>query len=179
MSFFKSLSVKTRRRRLLQGLILLLVLTATIPAFTEEKPAVKLSSHEISLSASLKAREEAVAVREKAAAEKEKELAALAREIEDRYAQLSKSQEEFKAQLVKAGPSSEVAATKGKEQNFKRLIKVYSEMSPSKLAPLLDKMEDQEAVEILKAMKTEAVAKIIPKLAVDKAVRVSRLLGMP
>jgi hypothetical protein len=28
-------------------------------------------------------------------------------------------------------------------------------------------------------MKTDAVAKIIPKLAQDKAVRVSRLLGLP
>ena len=52
-------------------------------------------------------------------------------------------------------------------------------MSPSKVAPLLDKMEDVEAVEILRAMKTEAVAKIIPKLSQDKAVRVSRLLGLP
>jgi hypothetical protein len=40
-------------------------------------------------------------------------------------------------------------------------------------------MEDVEVAEILRAMKTEAVAKIIPKLGQDKAVRVSRLLGLP
>ena len=51
-------------------------------------------------------------------------------------------------------------------------------MSASKVAPLLNQMTDDEAVEILKAMKPEAVAKIIPKLEQSKAVRLSKQLGL-
>jgi len=51
-------------------------------------------------------------------------------------------------------------------------------MSATKVAPLLDKMEDGDVVEILRAMKTDEVAKIIPRLDPDRAVRVSRGLGM-
>ncbi|HIJ90411.1 MAG: MgtE protein [Desulfobulbaceae bacterium] len=160
-----------KRRSVIQILIVLLTLAVTIPAFTEEKSPVRLTSQEISVSAALKEREEALAAREKALAAKEKELAALNKEVDEKFTQLNALQEELKGQLGRAG--------KGKDQQFKNLIKVYSAMSPSKVAPLLDKMEDVEAVEILRAMKTEAVAKIIPKLSQDKAVRVSRLLGLP
>ncbi len=162
---------KRNRRYVIQILIVLLTLVVTIPAFTEEKPPVRLTPQEVSVSAGLKEREDALAAKEKTMAEKEKELAALNKEVDEKYSQLNALQEELKGQLGGAG--------KGRDQQFKNLIKIYSAMSPSKVAPLLDKMEDVEAVEILRAMKTEAVAKIIPKLGQDKAVRVSRLLGLP
>ena len=157
---------------LISILVVLLTLVVTIPAFTQEdKSPVKLTPQEISVSVQLKEREDAVAAKEKALAAKEKELAALAKEVDEKYIQLNALQEELKGQLGGAG--------KGRDQQFKNLIKIYSAISPSKVAPLLDKMEDDEVVEILKAMKAEAVAKIIPKLTQDKAVRVSRLLGLP
>jgi len=162
---------KRNRRYVIQIFTVLLILLVTIPAFTEEKPPGRLTPQEISGAAALKEREDALAVKEKALAEKEKELAALNKEVDEKYTKLNALQEELKGQLG--------GAVKGKDQQFKNLIKVYSAMSPSKVAPLLDKMEDAEAVEILRAMKTEAVAKILPKLAQDKAVRVSRLLGLP
>ena len=162
---------KCNRRHLVKIFIVLLTLAITIPAFTEEKPPIKLTPQEISVSAGLKEREDAVTAKEKALAEKEKELAALNKEVDEKFTKLNALQEELKGQLD--------GAVKGKDQQFKNLIKIYSAMSPSKVAPLLDKMEDTEAVEILRAMKTEAVAKIIPKLGQDKAVRVSRLLGLP
>jgi flagellar motility protein MotE (MotC chaperone) len=162
---------KRNRKYAIQILVVLLTLAATIPAFTEEPPPSRLTPHEISVSAKLKEREDALAAKEKAMAEKEKELAALNKDVDEKYTKLNTIQEELKGQLGGAG--------KGKDQQFKNLIKIYSAMSPSKVAPLLDKMEDVEAVEILRAMKTDAVAKILPKLSQDKAVRVSRLLGLP
>ena len=162
---------KRNRRYLIQILTVLLTLVVTIPAFTEEKSPVKITPQEISGAAGMKEREDALAAKEKAMAEKEKELAALNKEVDEKYTKVNAIQEELKGQLG--------GAVKGKDQQFKNLIKIYSAMSPSKVAPLLDKMEDVEAVEILRAMKTEAVAKIIPKLSQDKAVRVSRLLGLP
>jgi len=149
----------------------MLIMLMTIPAFTEEKPPLKLTPQEISGALGLKERENVLAVKEKALAEKEKELTALNKEVDEKFTKLNALQEELKGQLG--------GAVKGKDQQFKNLIKIYSAMSPSKVAPLLDKMDDVEAVEILRAMKTEAVAKIIPKLGQDKAVRVSRLLGLP
>lgn len=162
---------KRNRGYLIASLIVLLPLVAAIPAFTEEPPPARLTPQEVSVSAKLKEREDAIAAKEKALAEKEKELSALNKEVDEKFNKLNAIQEELKGQLGGAG--------KGKDQQFKNLIKIYSAMSPSKVAPLLDKMEDDEAVEILRAMKTDAVAKIIPKLAQDKAVRVSRLLGLP
>jgi flagellar motility protein MotE (MotC chaperone) len=162
---------KRNRRYVLPILAGLLTLAVAIPAFTEEKPPGRLTPQEISGAAALQEREEALAVKEKALAEKEKELAALNKEVDEKYTKLNALQEELKGQLG--------GAVKGQDQQFKNLIKVYSAMSPSKVAPLLDKMEDVEVAEILRAMKTEAVAKIIPKLGQDKAVRVSRLLGLP
>lgn len=162
---------KNNRRYLIPVFTVLLTLAVTIPAFTEEKSPVKLTPQEISSAVGLKEREDALAAKEKALAEKEKELAALKKEVDEKFTQLNALQEELKGQLGGAG--------KGRDQQFKNLIKIYSAMSPSKVAPLLDKMEDDEAVEILRAMKTEAVAKIIPKLTQAKAVRVSRLLGLP
>ena len=162
---------KRNRRYLILVVTVLLTLVVTIPAFTEEKPPGRLTPQEISGAAGLREREDALAAKERAMAEKEKELSALNKEVDEKYTKLNALQEELKGQLG--------GAVKGKDQQFKNLIKVYSAMSPSKVAPLLDKMEDAEAVEILRAMKTEAVAKIIPKLGQDKAVRVSRLLGLP
>ena len=162
---------KRNRRYGISIFAVVLTLVVTIPAFTEEKPPGRLTSQEISGAAALKEREDALAAKEKALAEKEKELSALNKEVDEKYTKLNALQEELKGQLG--------GAVKGKDQQFKNLLKVYSAMSPSKVAPLLDKMEDVEAVEILRAMKTEAVAKIIPKLGQDKAVRVSRLLGLP
>ena len=162
---------KNDRRYVVQIFVVLLTLGVSRPAFTEEKPPIRLTPQEVSVSAQLKEREDVLAAKEKALAVKEKELAALNKEVDEKFTKLNALQEELKGQLGGAG--------KGKDQQFKNLIKIYSAMSPSKVAPLLDKMEDVETVEILRAMKAEAVAKIIPKLGQDKAVRVSRLLGLP
>jgi flagellar motility protein MotE (MotC chaperone) len=161
---------KPSRRYAIPVFVVLLSLVVTIFAFSEEKYPARLTAQDISASAGLKDREDALAVREKALAEKEKELVALNREVDEKFSRLNALQEEFKGQIGRAA--------QGRDQEFKKLIKIYSAMSPSKVAPLLGQMEDAEAVEILRAMKAEAVAKIIPKLTPDKAVRVTRLLGL-
>ena len=162
---------KSNRKYIVLILLVLSALMVTIPVFAEENSPVRLTPQEISVSASLKKREDAVAAKEKALAEKEKEVNAFSKEVDEKYTKLNALQEQLKGQLG--------GAAKGQDQQFKNLIKIYSAMSPSKVAPLLDKMEDIEAVEILRAMKTDAVAKILPKLGQDKAVRVTRLLGLP
>ncbi|MFZ5776059.1 MAG: MotE family protein [Thermodesulfobacteriota bacterium] len=151
------------------GLALLLALAAS-PAVAADKGPVKVTSEEAALAASLKSREDAIAVREQAVAAKEAELKQLAKEVDEKYARLIARQEELKKQIGGMGGV--------REQRFRNLVKIYTTMSPSKVAPLLDKMDDDEATEILKAMKAEQVAKILPKIEPTKAVRLSRQLGL-
>lgn len=135
----------------------------------EQKP-VKATAQEISESGSLRAREEAVEVKEKELGIKEQELVELQKELDAKLENLIALQSDLKVQLD--------ALKSVKDQRFRNLINVYTAMSASKVAPLLDKMEDDEAAEILKAMKPDVVAKILPKMDKDKAVRLSKDLGL-
>lgn len=140
------------------------------PAMAADKKPVKASAQEIALSATLKEREAAVVAKEKELALKEEELAKLSQQVDEKYTKLIALQQEVKTQLEDLN--------KERDQRFRNLIKIYSNMSASKVAPLLDKMEDADAVEILRAMKAEEVAKIMPKLDQNKAVRLSMRLGL-
>ena len=119
---------------------------------------------------SLKEREEKVQEREEQLKVLEKELADVQKEVDGKFAKLVALQTVVKGQLEELSTSTEV--------QFRSLVKVYSTMSSSKVAPLLNKMEDRSVVKILRAMKADVVAKIIPKLNQDKAVAVSKKLGM-
>ena len=146
-----------------------LVCSSAVVAGVSEKP-VRITPRDVEQAIDLKAREDAVAAREKALAEKEKELAMIQKDIDEKLARIEELQKNVEARL------DELNAVPDKE--FRNLIKVYSSMRASKVAPLLDKMSVDEAVKILRAMKTDAVAKIIPKLEPNKAVAVSKKLGM-
>jgi flagellar motility protein MotE (MotC chaperone) len=136
----------------------------------KEEGPVKVTAQELSLSKSLRAREEAVEAREKELLMREQELAEMQKELDAKVEKLIGLQNEFKIQL------DELKTVRDKR--FRNLVNVYTAMSASKVAPLLDKMEDDEAVEILMAMKPDGVAKILPKMNKDKAVRLSKLLGL-
>ncbi len=122
--------------------------------------------------ASLKAREDAVAAREKENDRRKLELDRLEKEVNEKLAKLTALQDDVQKKL------DYIKGLNVRDKEFRNLIKVYSAMSASKVAPLLDEMKDDNVAKILRAMKADEVAKIIPKLDKDKAVRVSRLLGM-
>jgi len=135
-----------------------------------EKKPVRVGPGEMELAVSLKEREQAVADKEKDLARREEQLAALRQELDEKLARLATLQQDLQARLAEL---QQVA-----DKDFKNLIKVYSAMSATRLAPLLNDMDDAAVTKILKAMKSDLVAKIIPKLEQGKAVRVSRQLGM-
>ena len=159
--------------RLQRGFFCIIMIAFLMPVglvgAVEKKP-VRITSEDVEQAIDLKAREEAVVTKEKALVERERELALVEKDINEKLAKVQELQNSIKKQL------EELNAVPGKE--FKNLIKVYSAMSASKVAPLLDKMSVDEATQILRAMKTDAVAKIIPKLEPNKAVAVSKKLGM-
>ncbi|MEJ2031752.1 MAG: hypothetical protein P8Y63_01645 [Deltaproteobacteria bacterium] len=157
--------MNTKIKLLGRGLLIAL-LTVSSPCLAAEQNPVRISPGEIDLAA----REQAVAVREKEVATKEEKLRNLQKEIEFRQERLEKLQKEVADKLAEL--------TAVEDQRLRKLVRVYSSMRPSKVAPLLNRMGDEAVVDIFRAMKTATVAQIIPKLDPDKAVRISKKLGM-
>ncbi len=148
--------------------LMVLVFPAALPAAPDS--GGRLRPDDVKKATALAAREKEIAAREKALADKERELNLLQKDVDAKLEKLTALQREVTAKLA------ELNAVPDKE--FKNLIKIYSAMKASKVAPLLNKMPVDDAVRILRAMKTPAVAKIIPKLDAALAVEVSRRLGM-
>jgi len=140
-----------------------------VEAGAKNKPP-QVTAKEVAQATTVQAREQSVAAQEQALARKEQELTALQTELDTKLARFAKLQKEVASQ------HDELKGIHGKR--FKNLIAVYSAMSPSKVAPLLNSMEDTTVAEVLQAMKTDLVAKIMPKLEPEKAVRVSKLIGL-
>ena len=150
------------------GLIIFLFMLPTAALAADKKP-VRVGPGEMELAVSLKEREQAADLREKALARREEELASLQKDVDAKLEKLTVLQKDLQ---VKIAELKQVV-----DKDFKNLVKVYSAMSATRLAPLLNEMEDSTVTRILKAMKADQVAKIIPKLDQAKAVRVSRQLG--
>jgi len=159
-----------KRVSLIFFLIIIPLLVAGPVAAREKSGAVKASTLDLAVAPKLAARELAVRIKEKDFVEREKDLAEAEKRVDGKLERLIKLQAKVESELL------ELKQVRNK--NFKSLIKTYSAMSPSKVAPLLDRMEDGKVVTILRAMKSENVAKILPKIDPDKAVRVSLALGL-
>ncbi len=136
----------------------------------DEQPTKAITPEDVAKAFNLKDREEALVVKEAELAKREQVQAQVQKDIDEKLARLATIQAELKNQL---------AAIKGAQtQEFTNLIKVYSAMKASKVAPLLDSMDDPSVVKIFRAMKTDQVAQIMPKLKQEKAVAISQSLGM-
>jgi flagellar motility protein MotE (MotC chaperone) len=130
---------------------------------------VTASPEEVKFSVSLQKREQAVAEKEKKLKQQQEQLVILKKDIDEKLAKISTLQKDIAEKLAEL--------KQVQDAEFKNLIKVFSTMSASKVAPLLNEMDDRNVARILRAMKNDLVAKIIPKLEPRKAVRVSRILG--
>lgn len=133
---------------------------------------VTATTQMIEEAASLKAREDAVAAREKENEKRKQELDKLDKEVGEKLTKLTALQNEVQKEL------DYIKGLNVRDKEFRNLIKIYSAMKASKVALLLAEMTDANVAKILRAMKADQVAEILPKLDKDKAVRVSRLLGM-
>lgn len=151
---------------------LLLFLFVTPVCLAANRQPVNVTPEMIEQAASLKQREEAVTAREDEVARRGNELAVLEKEVDAKVAALGELQKDLQEKI------DYINGLNVRDREFKNLIKVYTEMSASKMAPLLNTMNDGEVTKILRGLKADQVAKIMPKLDPDKAVRVSRLLGL-
>ncbi len=139
-----------------------------VAVFAADKP-VQVSSREMDSTFALQKREKALAVREEAVTKREKEMTALQKEVDAKLEEVNLLQKDIETKLAEI--------KQVQDASFKSLIKVYSSMKASKLAPLLNQMSDEDVAHILRALKTDQVAQLIPKIEGEKAVSVSRLLG--
>lgn len=136
----------------------------------DKQPIRAITPADLAKSLELKEREAALAAKEAELAKREQTQDQVRKELDEKLAKLTSIQSEIKDQLD---------AIKGVESaEFTNLVKIYSVMSPSKVAPLLNSMDDPAVVKIFRAMKVDQVAKIMPKLTQDKAVSVSQGLGL-
>jgi flagellar motility protein MotE (MotC chaperone) len=152
------------------AILAVLFLLAPAAARAGGRGPVKVSSLDLSVAPKLAARELAVKLKEKDLARRERDLAEAEKLVREKLERLSALQKKVEAELAELKQIT--------DKNFKKLIKTYSAMSPSRVAPLIDAMDDARAVRILRAMKPGLVAKILPKLNRDKAVRLSLSLGL-
>lgn len=159
-----------KRTALVGGLALLLAIGSGMAMAAPAPKPVSASPDELRLSAQLRDREKAVLAKEEELSRRSVDLAEMEQRVSAELARLIKLQEELKLKLAEL--------TAVKDKSFKELIKVYSTMSASKVAPLLNQMDDSDALEILRGLKADQVAQIIPKLNQAKAVRLSRMLGL-
>jgi len=131
---------------------------------------VRASQEELAHSSRLRDRERALTAWEERLTQREQLLAEMEQDLERELERVLALQQEAKATLD--------ALTAARDQAFRDLIRVYSAMRPTRVAELLNQMSDQDALEILRGLKTDMVADIIPRLEREKAVRLSRQLGL-
>ena len=133
----------------------------------------------------------------KTTAQYEKEKVALEAEIKDKEAEIKslesvvdssdqtiKQAEAEKQQLQKQlddllnpqNTTTTQGTGQGTTTNFNEVVKTYEVMSPKKSAPILAKMSDVDAVEILANLKAETVAKVLEQMTPVDAARLTKKL---
>jgi flagellar motility protein MotE (MotC chaperone) len=123
------------------------------------------------LIADLRERESGLERKERELAERERSIGELEDQIEERVSELEAMREALEKR-IKAWNA------KGGDR-VARLAKVYSEMPPAKVAPLLQGLDDDLATSILAKMKQKKSAAILAQLPRANALRLSRRLARP
>ena len=113
----------------------------------------------------LNTKKAALAAEEKRIAVKKAELVAIQEELNNKIEKLTKLRNEIRSEV--AGKNAVEA------KKLKHLIKVYSAMKPQSAAVLIEKLDQNLAVELLSKMKGEAVGKILSYVDTGKAAAIS------
>jgi len=137
----------------------------------KDKQAIVLD--DLKLFEELENKRRELAVREEELRKKEEELLILKKDIENKLAKLSQLQTELQGQLQK----NVDAANQSQEKRLKHLVGAYSAMKPDKAAGLIEKLNDDVALQILSAMKSKDVGAILSFVDTEKAARLSQRLA--
>ncbi|MEW6326153.1 MAG: hypothetical protein AB1487_00930 [Thermodesulfobacteriota bacterium] len=137
----------------------------------KDKQAVTLD--DLKLFEELENKRRELAAKEEELRKKEEELLILKKDIENNLARLSQLQTELQGQLQK----NVETARQSQENRLKHLVGAYSAMKPDKAASLIEKLNDDVALQILSAMKSKDVGAILSFVETEKAARLSQRLA--
>jgi len=132
-----------------------------------EKPAEP--SFDPRVLALIEQEKEQVALEKERLAREREDLLKLRKEVDARIAELKKVQDAL-AKLV-------AAERKKRRQRVLQLVKVLSNMRPPSAAAVIEKLDDQMAVEIFSLMQSRIAGKVMAQIKPDKAARISVLLA--
>ncbi len=118
----------------------------------------------------------------------EKDIISLEAEIKDREAKMDQLQSKIdskdtqlkRMELEKAQLQAQIEElTAIQEENkraFREIVKTYETMSAKSAAPIISKMDTEEAVKILTNIKPESLAAIMEKLPAEEAAKYTEIL---
>jgi len=107
-------------------------------------------------------------VREATAAAKEKQLALIQKEVEDRLKELQTLQNRLLESMEEEN--------RIQSEHNRHLVATLQAMSPDRAGKLLEKMEEEEAVRLLRRLPGKEAGAILSLLSPDKAARLSHRL---
>lgn len=140
----------------------------TIAETKTDPPSPKPSDTGLGLLDVIKERQAELDEREEKLKRREAELNELKREIEEKITQLNTAQKKIEKLLAQG--------QKVKDKNVKHLAVVYSSMKAEKAAKLIERLDEDLTLDVLRQMEEKFVAKILSLLDPDKAVRLSTAL---
>ena len=110
-----------------------------------------------------------LAAKEEELRSKEQELTVLKKDIEEKLDKLSQLQGQIQKNLE--------AVKQKDDARLKHLVGAYSAMKPVKAAGLIEKLDDEVALQILSSMKSKDVGNILSFVNTDKAAKLSQRLA--
>ncbi len=129
----------------------------------------KLSLDDVSGFELLEKKRREVDEKEAALKRKEEELSILKKDIEGKLAKLSELQDQVQKSLDSMKQQGDA--------RLKHVVGAYSAMKPNKAAGLIEKLDDDVALQILSAMKSKDVGGILSFVNTDKAAKLSQRLA--
>lgn len=117
----------------------------------------------------LESRKNELAQKEEQIKTQEKELINLRKDVEEKLDRLNKLQDQIQKNLE--------SMKQTEDARLKHLVGAYSSMKPDKAAGLIEKLEDDTALQLLSAMKSKDVGGILSFVNADKAAKLSQRLA--
>ena len=121
----------------------------------------------------LRKKKSALDSREKKLKEREEELRGLQEKIDTRMAELNELQTKLTKFAKQLGEKEEAM----KNAQMVHLVALYSSMEPAKAAAIMDKLNMETVVKILRYMKGKSAGKIMDMMAPDRGATISEALS--
>ncbi|MBW1712530.1 MAG: hypothetical protein JRJ59_05240 [Deltaproteobacteria bacterium] len=139
------------------------------PSAVSSTKAATLDPGQLELLRSIEQQRLKLEAREKELQERAQKLEKLQKLVNEKMAALAQMRQEFEAQ---------VAAEEARQnKRMKHLVDLYSNMKPKAAAAVIEKMNEEIAVEIFRLMRGREAGKILAYVNPDKASRISQMLS--